>query len=647
MDSVRPVPEPPSGANGGAQVALPIRGGHWAVALAVAGLAFWFNDNFILNHFLHGPYLYDTGWFAGVVYHPTWDLRGPPAFGDHASFYNTHVSPILLLLGLPSYWSADILPVYYAKVIGVVYGSLGLAGTLAAEPLTRNWGWRGPLAAGLAGLGLAFSGLSMGAIGFPHFEPLYVGLAVLFLATLFRGKSKWAVLPFGLALLVREDCGLHLFGILLLLFLCSWPVPELQPWRRRLLGYALAGLAYSLCVIALQKTFFPGDNALQRIYLGTPPYAHVTIALIKQRLTYYLRSNKYIFGPVLMMAALAVWRRSWLLLAGLAAVLPWVAFNFFAVSDEAGELHTYYSFPLLVLLIWPILINPLDPRRAKPGAALVSGGMVLGSSLLFFALERPNDFSHTEQFGLTPMAFPVRDYEQGRQLVAALAKQSPGIIFDNAVAGLYPMEIPKKMVYNNQSVGMPPKVFVGFWGGFDHPEKLLGTGTTWEMHELPKPHLYILSQRAFPSGVFGAFSLIAKGPVLAPMVFPNLILGPFSRLDADDSIIDLIPHADQVVEYGPYVSLTAGSYAVHFQWEASEAAASDKLAFAVTVQAGKTTLATQEIAGRDLTVRAGMQSTTLNFRSQGTEKFEFIMHKNGGVKIRLKDIRVEKTVEAP
>jgi hypothetical protein len=610
--------------------------------LLAAAAAFWFNFNYILNHFLHGPYLYDTGWFAGIVYHPTWDLIGPPAAGGNVSFYNTHISPMLLLLGLPSYWLPDILPVYYAKVIGVVYGTLGLAGTLAGEPLTRAWGWRGPIAAGLVGLGLAFSGLSLAAIGYPHFEPLYAGLAVLFLALLFRGQWRWAALPFGLALLVREDCGLHLFGILFLLYLCTWPVPSLRPWRRLLLGFALVGLAYSLVVISWQKTFYHGDNALQRIYLGQPAYAHVTATLIKQRLVYYFRSNPCILAPGLLLAMLAAWRRSWLLLAGVTAMLPWVAFNFLAKSDDAAELVTYYSFPLLVMLIWPILIYPLDPRSAKPGAALAAGGLVLGSSLVFFALNRPNEFWHTEQFGMAGGAFSLRDYEAGRRLVLALEKQTPDIIFDNAMAGLYPMEISKSQVLSRKAARPPPKVFVGFWGGFDHPEKLLGADITWQMQELPSPHLYILSQTALPAGISGAFSLIAKDPVRAPVIFPNLILGPYATFNADDTITDLVPHADRVVEYGPYIELAAGTYSVHFQWEASAASPADQLTFAVTIQAGQTTLATAEIKGPDLSGRVGLQSVTLNFRSQGTGEFEFLVHKNGVVKIKLMNITVER-----
>jgi len=630
----------------GKRPAPPIRGGYWAAALAVAGAVFWFNDNYILNHFWHGPYLYDTGWYAGMVYHPTPDLISPPADGANVSFYNTHISPLLVLLGLPSYGLADALPVYYAKVIGVIYGCLGLAGTLAAEPLTRHWGWRGPLAAAVVGLGLAFSGISLIAIGYPHFEPLYAGLAVLFFASLFRGQTQWAVLPFALALLVREDAGLHLFGFLVLLVLCSWRVSTLRPWRRRLASFALAGLMYSAAVITLQKISFHGDNALHRIYLGDPIYAHVSAALIKQRLTYYFHHNKFILIPCLLVAALAGWRRSWLLLAGLVGVLPWLALNFLAKSDAAGNLGVYYSFPVLVMLAWPILIYPLDPRRSSPSAALLAGGMVLGSSLLMFAVERQDQMLTTLQGGLTPAVFPMSDYEQGRRMVLALEQRISGLEFETSVAGLYPMEIPARLVIKNGASSPSPKALVGFMGGWEHSARLLGAEGRYWYYSLTSPHLFILSQQPLPAGMITAFSLNAKGQVQAPYVFPNLILGPYAQIGADGSITDVAAHPDHVVEYGPYLPLAAGNYEVHFLWEATDAAQDDKLTFAVTIQSGRTVLAKTEISGATLRGQAGMQTTALKFSSTGSaDEFEFVLHKSGSAKIRLKDVQVEKTAE--
>jgi hypothetical protein len=120
-------------------------------------------------------------------------------------------------------------------------------------------------------------------------------------------------------------------------------------------------------------------------------------------------------------------------------------------------------------------------------------------------------------------------------------------------------------------------------------------------------------------------------------------LGPYARIDPDGSITDNIPHPANVVEYGPYLPLAAGNYAVDFQWEATEAAKDDQLTFAVTIKSGRTVLAKTAIAGDAMPGQAGPQTTTLAFASTGTtDEFEFVMNKNGNLKIRLLDVRLER-----
>jgi len=57
-------------------------------------------------------------------------------------------------------------------------------------------------------------------------------------------------------------------------------------------------------------------------------------------------------------------------------------------------------------------------------------------------------------------------------------------------------------------------------------------------------------------------------------------------------------------------------------------------------------LAKTEISGATLRGQAGMQTTALKFSSTGSaDEFEFVLHKSGSAKIRLKDVQVEKTAE--
>ena len=623
------------------KLAPPIGVRYWVAAGMVAGMAFWFNNNYVLHHFLRGPYMNDTGAVAGMVYHPTLDLQWPIAAEQQVSFYPSHVAPLLYLLGLPSYLLPDILPVFYAKFIGLMYALLGLAGTLAAEPLTRKWGWRGPLAAGLAGLGLAFSGISLGAIQFPHYELYYAGLAVLFFALLMRGQSRWATVPFGLALLVREDAGLHLFGILALLFLGASATASLRSWRKLFGGYALAALSYAVVVIALQKTFFHGDDSLGRIYLGSPAFAHWSVALVTKRLGIYLSARKYVFAPWLLLLGLAAVRRSWLLAIGAVAVVPWIILNLLAKWDLAGEFSIYYPFPLLVTLIWPILIYPLEIQRGKPGALVIGSALVLFSSLLFFRCEHPSDFSHILHYGMTPVRYSAAEYESGQQELAALANWSPDIMYSTTVAALYPRDIPNKLIYGINTTRQAPKVWVGFSGEVQHPGPLLGEGSVWNCYVLPNPHLYILSQQLLPAVMQAVEPLRPKGMVKIPWTFASQHPGLYADFDAEGNIVDEAPHPDGLVVSGPNLSLVPGAYTVNFQWEAAAASPDDRLTFAVTCNSGQRVLVQTEINGDSLQRPNEEQTITLSFKAQASnDDYEFLVGKAGTFKIKIENITV-------
>ena len=71
---------------------------------------------------------------------------------------------------------------------------------------------------------------------------------------------------FVLCLLVREDAGFHLVAILGLVGLIN--VLRGRTWhtQKPLIVFLSTAFIYSVTVILLQKQFFPGDNAAQRVY---------------------------------------------------------------------------------------------------------------------------------------------------------------------------------------------------------------------------------------------------------------------------------------------------------------------------------------------------------------------------------------------
>ena len=111
----------------------------------------------------------------------------------------------------------------------------------------------------------------LAALGFPHFEIAIPALILLSLSLHVQGRI-WATLAaLAVCLTVREYAGLHaalLYGSVYLVKL--FRDRDLRTGKTEL-GISLACILYSVVAISLQKHFFPGDNALSRVYLGDPP----------------------------------------------------------------------------------------------------------------------------------------------------------------------------------------------------------------------------------------------------------------------------------------------------------------------------------------------------------------------------------------
>ncbi len=500
--------------------------GFWLAALAAGAAAGLFNVNFILAHFYHnGPYMLDSGYLATLVYRTTPLLPNPVSFGP-GSWLSTHITPLLYLLSIPSNWVDWPLPDYYALTQGFIYGLVAFAGALCSRPLLASMRG-GPVIAALFGLGLGFSGVTLAAVGYPHYECLFCGWAILFLALLLQGNWRWAAGPFALALLVREDCGLHLFGILLLLLGVAWVIPEWRPRRRTLAVFMALALGYSLLAIFFQKLYFPGDDALHRIYLGDPLFSHLTGAALGQRLNYQWTQGKYIWVPHCLLLGVAIWRRSLVLLCGFAAFLPWVAFNFLAKSELASELYLYYSFPLIIAQIWPALTYAADPRRLPPAHVAVLQAVILGVSTFFFANEHPRAFNTILAGGLSFEGFHQADYRKTRDFVLALSRQTNHRLFDVSVAALFPNNIARAN-WENGVPAQTPDIIVGFKDG---PEsEILRTYALsrgpWHEYSLSWLPLYILSKQPLPAELFPAEGVNDIGELLdlhsaAPATLPK------------------------------------------------------------------------------------------------------------------------------
>jgi hypothetical protein len=332
--------------------------------------------NYTLNHFyVRGGYMQDSGWFAYLMAHATtWPPQNPPAIGGQ--FFATHFSPGINLLGLSHSFLARLglpLPetVWFSLTQGLWLGiiaSASLSLLQAGQPIKTA-----RQAITLLGLSLAIAlnGISMAILSYPHFELAIPALFLGFFALEREGHSRSALLVLFLGLLMREDAGFHYFGFFSLTALAFLfhPSPMNKRRQAKFFGFlALLCLGYSLIAIAIQKGFFAdGDNALARVYLGDPPWAHLDRAFLIERLHFFVRHRLYILGPLILLLGLSVFRRSFLLSIGVVAVLPWLSLNLTAIAALPGSLTSHYAFPLIMALFWPLIAHRLsvDQQHAE------------------------------------------------------------------------------------------------------------------------------------------------------------------------------------------------------------------------------------------------------------------------------------------
>ncbi len=320
--------------------------------------------NYTLNHFyVVGGFVFDSGWFAYIFTHSTFfPPKNPPIL--YGSYFDIHISPILylytaiyqLLCAMGFHAHAVI---FFSVINGMWFGFFSLAGyyllLFSATPLIKPRF----VSAFIFALLLLFNGISLSIISFPHFEILICIFLLWFFVFFVRGKILLSIVMLLFGLLVREDAGLHYFGLFFLLAVYGYftrKPPVIQINYMFFLKLSLFCLAYALIVIALQRCFC-GHNALSRIYLGVPTWHHVTWALLKQRAHIYFFERAYIWLPMIVILCLAYVRHNLFLVLGILSALPWMIFSFFALSDLAGTLAIYYAYPVLIAMLWPAVAN--------------------------------------------------------------------------------------------------------------------------------------------------------------------------------------------------------------------------------------------------------------------------------------------------
>jgi hypothetical protein len=384
----------------------------------------------VLNHFYrYGAVLLDTGLLADLAWHHPPALPGTWLL-DGQSFFAVHIAPIFVLLSGLSWLVPVTMAQWFALFTGVAQAlpAVAVYWLLVAEYRMRH-GWRIALAV-LVAIAFSFNGLAIAQVRYPHFEILLAASMMLFLVAWWRERFAAASMFFVLCLVCREDAGFHLAAVLAVAVALRWRDGVTLAAQRPALIFLALGLIYSVAALLLGMVLAPGVSSLSRVYLGSPPFAHVTALLLATRAVGLVIGRAYIFLPAMCAIVWAVIARNPYLLVGYIAFIPWTVLHLLAKSDLAGTFSSYYGFPYLVAMFWPLLgwrMRPTGPQWQP----LV--GFVVMIAASFTALPMQHNPSHVPLLAgfLDPPSFA----EQARVERAMTAIVDRGPAFGRLVAG--------------------------------------------------------------------------------------------------------------------------------------------------------------------------------------------------------------------
>lgn len=376
------------------------------LALLPVAAVFWAAACFVWNHFLTGPYLLDSGWFSALVYRAGWLPDNPPCTNSLREYFGLHVAPILSVASLLSY----ALPLgrveYYCLFQGLIYAPLGGVTALLARCKGFDRTLSGALLVLVGSLLFAFNGQVLACLGYPHFEVfLAAGLCVM-LASFAAGSKRLAWLGLVLVGITREDGGFHAAAFVLAALVCSFTGRPFSITRRTLLMMLAVSLLMSVAGVIAQRAFFETANLFRHLYTGEPPYAHITAAVLQQRLARLPEDAAFMVWPFIATLALAILSRDARYLLGWFAELPWFVLNLLALEELKSVFSIYTGFPFIASIFWvgaygQIGRECLGKRRWLSALALVSA---LASAGMYWS--HPDPFVDVMRRASVPVDVP-------------------------------------------------------------------------------------------------------------------------------------------------------------------------------------------------------------------------------------------------
>ena len=327
--------------------------------------------NSLLHHFyVHGAFLYDAGWFAYLATHAlTPNVTSIPSIED-VPMLGRHV----FLFFFPLSWIYQIFSsflseqVYFSIVQGAWAGMVSLAVFLIGYRAMNSW------LLAVVSVATGLNPFVFTSTSFPHVEmamPAFIALFIAVWVRLREYRRLWWLpfLPLAGLLSVREDAGLHGFGLFILLAAYFWWCVRERRDIWRFFGLvSLICIGYSVVAFLVRQSFSPSDDTIVWKFVGSPPYAHLTVDLILERLAFIASNREHVYIPMLALALFAIVQRSLLPLVAVVAVLPWVLWHLMAKDPLAGSFFPYTMAPVMVVVFWP-LSSALLREMTQPDVA--------------------------------------------------------------------------------------------------------------------------------------------------------------------------------------------------------------------------------------------------------------------------------------
>jgi hypothetical protein len=327
---------------------------------------------------------------------------------------------------------------------------------------------------------------------------------LLFATALACRHARLAAAFFVCGLLVREDAGLHYLAILGLLIALNVSHGVTLREQRVVLSFAAAGLLYALAALSAQRLAFPQHaSSFATVYLGDPPLAHLTAAHVGQCLLNVLVNRPYILLP-----ACATWVWAWLarspfVAIGYVACLPWLGLQLLAASPFAAGLASYYAFPCLIGMAWP-LVGVLQ-RQSPSGLVRPLAGFAVLVGLSFLPGYDIHDPGRLPILAAFLPSSPWAQQADTERAVAAVSAARPmlgRLQVDNSVValapgGFGPTEFQATPGMGTSRLAVIPETVVFFADGYDAARLMAiadAVGLTWR-YTIPGTPLHLAAHR--------------------------------------------------------------------------------------------------------------------------------------------------------